>query len=123
MSEENVIFIPTLIINILIILITIYILILYIKSKELRSYSCAHILNLCIIFCLDNILRIIPISEDDSYIVFHYIQAGLLASFDKAILLLLTVQVFTIYIAKMKTTFYQNHKRAIFLLIYLEVLD
>ena len=115
MSDNNEIFIPTIIINVIIILITIYILILYIKSKELRSYSCAHILNLSIVFCLDNIIRLIPIPVDDSYKIFHYIQAWLLASFDKTILLLLTVQVFTIYIAKMKTQFYLNHKKAIFL--------
>ena len=115
MSEnEDDIFIPTIIINILIILITIYVLILYIKSKELRSYSCAHILNLCIIFFLDNVIRIIPVSDDNSYKVIQYIQAWLLTSFDKTILLLLTVQVFTIYIAKMKTDFYLNNKRVIF---------
>ena len=106
--------ITTFVINGLIIIITFYLAFLYIKSKEFQSYSCGHILILSIIIFLDNAIRLIPISSKDKYEAFHYIQAFVLTALDKCILIVLVVQMFTVYMAIMMTEFYFNHKKAIF---------
>jgi len=100
--------------NIIIILISIYLLFLYIKSKQFHSYSCGNVVILSFIILIDNIVRLIPISKKEKYEVFHYLQAFILASLDKFILLILTVQMFIIYMGIMKTEFYNQHKKAIF---------
>jgi hypothetical protein len=106
--------ITTIVINFLIILIAIYLLFIYIKSKEFHSYSCGFVLILTFSILIDNIMRLIPISADEKYNVLHYIQAFILASLDKYILLVLTIQSFTIYLGIMKTDFYYEHKKCIF---------
>jgi hypothetical protein len=63
---------------------------------------------------LDNAIRLIPISSKDKYKAFHYIQAFVLTALDKCILIVLVVQMFTVYMAIMMTEFYFNHKKAIF---------
>ena len=106
--------ISTISMNCIIIIITIYLLFLYIKSKEFHSYSCGNVLILSFIILIDNIFRLIPISRKEKYKTFHYLQAFILASLDKFILLILTVQMFIIYMGIMKTDFYYQHKKAIF---------
>lgn len=122
MSEEEIIWdaelISTLVMNGLIIIITIYLFILYIKSKEFHSYSCINILLLSLAIFLDNAIRLIPISSAEKYEVFRYMQAFFLVSLDKYIPLLLTGQIFLIYLAIMKTDFYYNHKKIIFLITF-----
>jgi hypothetical protein len=105
--------IVTLVMNGLIILISIYVLFLYIKSEQFHSYSCAYIVILSISILVDNILRVIPIGRQDINAL-SYIQAFILTSLDKYILLALTMQVFIIYLGIMKTNFYYAHKKAIF---------
>ena len=112
--EITPIIIVIIVINVLIILISLYLSILYIKSKEFHSYSCGYILVLSFSLLIDNIMRLIPISSDEKYKAFHYIQAFILASLDKFILLILVVQIFIIYLGIMKTNFYHNHKKEIF---------
>lgn len=103
----------------LIILIVLYVIFIYIKSKEFHSYSCAYIIILNISILIDNIFRIIPVSDDETkYKWLQYIQAFILASLDKYILLDLTLQVFIIYLGIMKTDFYYKHKKAIFYITF-----
>ena len=103
----------------LIILIVLYVIFIYIKSKEFHSYSCAYIIILNISILIDNIFRIIPVSDDKTkYKWLQFIQAFILASLDKYILLDLTLQVFIIYLGIMKTDFYYKHKKAIFYITF-----
>ena len=103
----------------LIILIVLYVIFIYIKSKEFHSYSCAYIIILNISILIDNIFRIIPVSDDKTkYKWLQFIQAFILASLDKYILLDLTLQVFIIYLGIMKTNFYYKHKKAIFYITF-----
>ncbi len=103
----------------LIILIVLYVIFIYIKSKEFHSYSCAYIIILNISILIDNIFRIIPVSDDKTkYKWLQFIQAFILASLDKYILLSLTLQVFIIYLGIMKTDFYYKHKKAIFYITF-----
>ena len=57
------IMITTIVMNCLIILIVIYQVFLYIKIKELHSFSSAYILILSIAILIDNVLRIIPVGR------------------------------------------------------------
>ena len=103
----------------LIILIVLYVIFIYIKSKEFHSYSCAYIIILNISILIDSIFRIIPVGDDKTkYKWLQYIQAFILASLDKYILLDLTLQVFIIYLGIMKTDFYYKHKKAIFYITF-----
>lgn len=110
--------IVTLVMNGLIILISIYVLFLYIKSEQFHSYSCAYIVILSISILVDNILRVIPIGRQAHINALSYIQAFILTSLDKYILLALTMQVFIIYLGIMKTNFYYNHKKKIFFITF-----
>ena len=103
----------------LIILIVLYVIFIYIKSKEFHSYSCAYIIILNISILIDSIFRIIPVGDDEKkYKWLQFIQAFILASLDKYILLDLTLQVFIIYLGIMKTDFYYKHKKAIFYITF-----
>ena len=120
MNENESIFIPTIVLNFIIILITFYLLFLYIKSEEFFSYSCVHILNLSLILSIDNVVRLLLMPKSWSeYEIFRYFQAFILVALDKFILLVLTVQVFIIYVGIMKTEFYFDHEKAIFLTTFL----
>ena len=112
-------YISSLVLISLIILITIYILFLYIKSKEFHTYSCGYVIILIISILLSNIIRIIPVNDNkEKYLWLQKIQAFFLASFDKYILLALTLHVFIIYLGIMKTDFYFNHEKSIFLITF-----
>ena len=116
MSEEdevdfNGILITTIVMNCIIILITIYLIFLTIKSKGFHSYSYGNILILSFVLFLDSTLRLVHISSKSDYEAAHYIQAFLLASLDKYIPLILTGQMFIIYMGIMKTEFYNQHKK------------
>ena len=103
----------------LIILIVLYVIFIYIKSKEFHSYSCAYIIILNISILIDSIFRIIPVGDDKTkYKWLQFIQAFILASLDKYILLDLTLQVFIIYLGIMKTDFYYKYKKAIFYITF-----
>ena len=103
----------------LIILIVLYVIFIYIKSKEFHSYLCAYIIILNISILIDSIFRIIPVGDDKTkYKWLQFIQAFILASLDKYILLDLTLQVFIIYLGIMKTDFYYKHKKAIFYITF-----
>ena len=103
----------------LIILIVLYVIFIYIKSKEFHSYSCAYIIILNISILIDSIFRIIPVGDDKTkYKWLQFIQAFILASLDKYILLDLILQVFIIYLGIMKTDFYYKHKKAIFYITF-----
>ena len=103
----------------LIILMVLYVIFIYIKSKEFHSYSCAYIIILNISILIDSIFRIIPVGDDKTkYKWLQFIQAFILASLDKYILLALTLQVFIIYLGIMKTDFYYKHKKAIFYITF-----
>ena len=103
----------------LIILIVLYVIFIYITSKEFHSYLCAYIIILNISILIDSIFRIIPVGDDKTkYKWLQFIQAFILASLDKYILLDLILQVFIIYLGIMKTDFYYKHKKAIFYITF-----
>ena len=115
MDDYERIFIPTIILNFIIILITFFLILLYLITGKFYSYPCAHILNLSVILCIGNIVRVLLIPTSWNKIqILQYFQAFLLVFFDKFILLTLTVEVFTIYVGIMKTEFYYRHEKAIF---------
>jgi len=119
MRIPNYIYYITLVLIILIIIITIFILFLYIKSKEFHTYSCAYVIILIISILLSNIIRVIQVSDNrNKYLWLQRIQAFFLASFDKYILLALTLHVFIIYMGIMKTDFYYNNEKKIFLITF-----
>jgi hypothetical protein len=113
------IYIITLVLISLTIIITIYILFLYIKSKEFHTYSCSYVIILIISILLTNIIRVIQVSDDPKYLWLQQIQAFFLTSLDKYILLALTLHVFIIYMGVMKTDFYYNNEKKIFLITFL----
>ena len=120
MNENESIFNPTIVLNFIIILITFYLLFLYIKSEEFFSYTCVHILNLSLILSIDNVVRLLLMPKSWSeYEILRYFQAFILVALDKFILFVLTVQVFIIYVGIMKTEFYFDHEKAIFLTTFL----
>lgn len=115
MDENDSIFILTMILNFILILITFYLQFLYLKTEEFYAYPWIYILNLSISISINNIVRVILIPKSWSNILmFQYFQAFLLVFFDKFILLILTMQIFIIYIGIMKTVFYYRHERTIF---------
>ena len=96
-------------------LVTFFLLFLYLITGEFYSYPFAHIINLSVILCIDNIVRVLLIPNTWNKIqILQYFQAFLLVFLDKFILLSLTAQAFTIYIGIMKTEFYERHEKAIF---------
>ena len=105
------IFIPTIILNIIIIIISFYLSILYIKSKTLHIYPCYNFLILSFIIFLDNIFRIIPLDNND---VLKYMQALLLTSLNKLILSTVVFEAFIIYMGVVKTKFYYKNEKIIF---------
>ena len=113
MDEENKkIFIPTIILNVIIIFISFYLSILYIKSKRLHIIPCYNLIIFVFIILLDNILRIIPFPDDKK--VMHYIQAFLLVSLDKLLLSTITFQTFITYLGVVKTKFYFRNEIKIY---------
>lgn len=105
------------ILNIFMILIGIYLAILYIKSKELHSFSFYNIIVMSMIILFDNIIRLIPFNKFPTF--FHYLQAFLLVSFDKMILSILSMQIVVIYIIIMWVEIYINHEKLIFIIGFL----
>ena len=115
MDENESIFIPTLILNFFIILITFFLLFLYLKTGKFYSYECAHLLNLSLILCIDNIVRVLLIPKSWNKIqILQYFQAFILVFLDKFIMLVLTVQIFLIYLGIMKTEFYYQYEKVLF---------
>ena len=111
-NKDNKIFIPAIILNILIILISLYLSILYIKSKRLHILACANFIIISFIVFLDNILRIIPLPEDQKR--FQFTQALLLVFLDKILLSTIVFQAFITYFGVVKTKFYFRHEKIIF---------
>ena len=70
--EITPILIVIIVINCFIVIISLYLTFLYIKSKELHSYSCRHIIVLSLSILIDNIVRLIPISRDEKYKAIQY---------------------------------------------------
>ena len=103
-------FIPTIILNTLIIIISLYLFFLFIKSKSFHTYPCYNIIIFSFIILLDNILRVIP----SKLTVLNYIQAFILVLLDKLILATLSCQVLIFYFGVIKTKFYFAHEKAIF---------
>ena len=106
-----------LIIRFISIFTTLYLLFLYLKTKEFFTYLFAHILNLSLVLSLDIILRIILIPKSWSkYEILQYLQAYILVALDKYVLIIITLEIFIIYIGVMKTQFYFRHEKDIFLI-------
>ena len=102
----------TIILNILLILISFYLLFLYLKSTAFHKYPCYNIIILSFIILIDNILRIIITKKLPKAI--KYIQAFLLTFLDKLLLTTITSQAFIFYLGVVKTKFYYDNERNIF---------
>ena len=103
--------IAAIVINAIIILIALYLFIIYIKCKNLHSYSCYNIIFLNCMIAIDNVLRIIPF-ENTPY---RFIQAFLLVYIDKVLLAIITTQVIIINLGFTKIKFYSEYQKKIFL--------
>lgn len=114
-------YIPTLIVNILIIIIGFYLFFLFVKSKSFHTYPCYNMIIFSLILLLDNIFRIIPLKDsDDKHKTFlEYLVAFILVFFDKLILATLTMHMLVFYLGAAKTKFYFAHERAIFLVPFI----
>lgn len=114
-------FIPTIIVNILIIIIGFYLFFLFVKSKSFHTYPCYNMIIFSLILLLDNIFRIIPLkdSEANHKTFYEYIVAFILVFFDKMILATLTMHMLVFYLGAAKTKFYFDHERAIFLVPFI----
>ena len=114
-------FIPTIIVNILIIIIGFYLFFLFVKSKSFHTYPCYNMIIFSLILLLDNIFRIIPLkdSEENHKTFYEYIVAFILVFFDKMILATLTMHMLVFYLGAAKTKFYFDHERAIFLVPFI----
>ena len=114
-------FIPTIIVNILIIIIGFYLFFLFVKSKSFHTYPCYNMIIFSLILLLDNIFRIIPLkdSEENHKTFYEYIVAFILVFFDKMILATLTMHMLVFYLGAAKTKFYFAHERAIFLIPFI----
>ena len=71
------------ILNIFTIIFSLYLFFLFIKSKSFHTYPCYNIIIFSLIILLDNILRVLPLSDDDDEkkSVMEYIVAFLLVFF------------------------------------------
>ena len=115
-DDDKGVFIPVLILNILIIIIGLYLSFLLIKSKSFHTYPCYNMIIFSLILFFDNILRIIPLTDDneEKYNNLEYIQAYLLVFFDKLILATLSTHALIFYLGVIKTEFYYNNEKKIF---------
>ena len=110
----EVIYIITIILNIIIILITLYLIFLFIKSKTFHIYPCYNIMALSFILFFDNILRLIPTEKAPRG--FQYIQAFLLTCLDKLVITTITSQAIIIYLGVCQTKLYFNNERLVYFL-------
>ena len=105
------VFIPSIILNCIIVLISVYLIILFFKSKALHTYPCYNIIIYSLIILFDNVLRLIVLYDN---VIMQYIQAFLLTSLDKLILATLSTQALIFYLGIIHTQNYYNHEKAIF---------
>lgn len=121
MASELKYYIPTLIVNILIIIIGFYLFFLFVKSKSFHTYPCYNMIIFSLILLLDNIFRIIPLHDSDKNhkTFLEYVVAFILVFFDKLILATLTMHMLVFYLGAAKTKFYFAHERAIFLVPFI----
>ena len=101
------------ILNIFIVLIALYIFFLYIKDKTFHTYPCYNMMSISLILLIDNIIRVIP--TDNAPEGIKYIQAYILVLFDKILLNTLTIQAIIYYLGIIKTKYYYDHQKCVFL--------
>ena len=110
------------ILNVFIILITLYLSFLFIKSKSFNTIPCYNMIIFSLILCVDNILRIIPLADENQEKKdFGFIakaEAFLLVWFDKLILATLSMQAVIFFLGVVKTNFYYAHEKAIFTITF-----
>ena len=118
--KKNEIFIPTIILNIIIILICLYLFILFVKNKTFHSWPCINIITFSLIVMLDNILRLLPFNNHNGNITTEEnIQAFLLVFFDKLLVSTLTMQSIIIYLGVFFIDYYLVHEKIIFIITFL----
>lgn len=112
---EDKIFIPLIIINILVILVGAYLFFLVIKTKSFKNFNWFYNIIFCFIIFTDNILRILPLSDDEGGCN-NYEDTGafFLVFFDKLILVTLSMNSFITYLGLIQRDFYEKNKKSIF---------
>ena len=97
------------------VLITFYLAFLYIKSKEINTYSCYNIIIMSFVVFLGGILNIFAPQEKDTDTTKFF--RGLFKDiFNKLIMAILTMQVIILYIGIIKTELYYSKEKLIFLI-------
>lgn len=114
--QDPSLFIPTIILNCIIVLISVYLIFLFFKSKSLHTYPCYNIIIYSLIILFDNVLRLIVLYD---IVIIQYIQAFLLASLDKLILATLSTQTLIFYLGIIHTQCYYNYEKLLFLITLL----
>ena len=108
---------------VIIIIITLLLCLIYLISKTFRSYPCYLNIILSFSILIDNLLRLIPLNNEEnkedeinknpSFLC--YFQAISLAAFDKLMLTVITVNAYLTYIGFTMNEFYKNHIKELFI--------
>lgn len=107
------------IISIIIVIITACLIIVYWKTVSLHSYPCYFNILLSLVISLDNILRLIPLSNGDKEIDKNFgcqFQAFVLLFFDKFMLAAMTVYSTISFLGVVKFDFYKLYEKLIFII-------
>ena len=108
--------IPTIVLNIIIIIINFYLIFIFFKSKSFKEYSLYNIIIFSFILLIDNILRLIDLTDKDEekHTKTEKVQAFVLAFFDKLILANLTMHTLIFYLGLVKSDTYYAHELIIY---------
>ena len=106
--------IPLIILNALILIVVLYLFIMFIKSKAFNNFSCYYMIIFVFIILIDNILRIIPINQDNICNTSEKVEGYFIVLFDKLILSNLSMQALISYLGILHTNFYISHEKCIF---------
>ena len=121
-KDEWELYLLSIIPSLIIVIFTIFLIIIYSKTKELHSYPCYFNILLSSVISIDNILRLIPVYEDDDKSVDDpndsfvcKFQAFNLALFDKFMLTTMTIYSIISFLGLVKYQFYKSHEKCLFI--------
>ena len=95
-------------------LITFYLTFLYIKSKEFKTYSCYNLIIMSIVIFLGAVVNIF-MPKDEGNDGTKFVLGLIKDFFNKIIMSILTMQVIVLYLGIMKTDFYYQREKIIFI--------
>jgi hypothetical protein len=95
-------------------LITFYLTFLYIKSKEFKTYSCYNLIIMSIVIFLGAVVNIF-MPKDEGNDGTKFVLGLIKDFFNKIIMSILTMQVIVLYLGIMKTDFYYQREKIMFI--------